>query len=689
MHVLMLQLPVPDNPATNVPLAAGYLKAYAQACGLLERVQIDIMPRALADHAGDAALVDAIVARRPDVLAVSLYTWNSERTLDIARRARERLPDLLVVAGGPEVQRDNPWVLDHPGLDIGVIGEGEQTFAQLLELLYSQHAREKGTPVVAENLPRTPPSSVQRIHFHSAWGPGAESSLSPVGEERGVRESWRTYLKEIGAHSALETVTGLVFRNADGALMFTPERVPLPELAVVPSPYLLGYLEIDPGALLMVEVSRWCPYACSFCLYGRNMGPRLGGRSFGLERLLAEIRWGVERGVTRVHFIEANLNLVPVFRSLMAALAELNADGRLALYAELRGEHLGVDVVALLARAGLRVAEVGLQTANPAALRATQRRTDLQKWAAGTRRLYAAGVDVLLDVILGLPADDSAGVAETLDFIQREKLGPYDAFTLQVLPGVAVRRQAAEYGLVFQERPPYYVLATDRLDYAELRSLRRTLKQGTGLEADAVEGCPEPRFDALASLSGAPLRSRGSAQLVTHIAQGALASPETVDSLSQRLASHVDIIAGWEDLQRSAFSVQRFVTYNPSTLFDLYLLAETPPTPADLRAFRDALPFQPGYLDRVAVYRREQPEPAYERVSPRLFLIVPWNVPLEPGDYAGVAQIIWEYRLAANEPAPLAAWSAAGGAGVWVPDATPAQMAAWREQTPLRLWGGA
>ena len=45
LHVLLMQLPVPNNPATNVPLAAGYLKAYAQARGLPGPVQIGVVPR--------------------------------------------------------------------------------------------------------------------------------------------------------------------------------------------------------------------------------------------------------------------------------------------------------------------------------------------------------------------------------------------------------------------------------------------------------------------------------------------------------------------------------------------------------------------------------------------------------------------------------------------------------------------
>ena len=354
---------------------------------------------------------------------------------------KARLPSLVVVVGGPEVQRDNEWVLRHPAVDIAVIGEGEQTFAELLRLLAETRDKETRRQGDKERLPSPP--------LGSRVSPSRVSLSPPL----------------------LVSIPGLAFRDSVGSLIFTTERTPLEDLAALPSPYLLGYLEAPADGMLMVEVSRWCPYACSFCLYGRNMGPRLGNRYFGLERLLAEIRWGYERGVRRVHFIEANLNLVPVFWPLMRALADLNAAGELALYAELRGEHIGDDVADALVAAGLKVAEVGLQTANPEALRAARRRTDLAKWAAGTRRLLARGVEIFLDVIIGLPTDDAAGVAETLDFIRREELGGYDVFTLQVLPGTAVRAEADRYALAYQDRPPYYVLSTNSLPYAELRRL--------------------------------------------------------------------------------------------------------------------------------------------------------------------------------------------------------------------------
>lgn len=614
IDVLLIQLPVPSSPALNTPLAAGYLKAYAEARGLGELARIAILPRAIADSAGDEALVAAIVERAPDVLGLSLYTWNSERTLAVARRARERLPALLVVAGGPEVQPDNRWVLEHPAVDVAVVGEGEQTFAELIARL--------AAPA----------------------GPLARS---------------------------LAEIPGVIVRGADGRLHAGPERVALGDLAAVPSPYLGGHLELPPGAMQMVEISRWCPYSCGFCLYGRNMGPRLGGRYFGLERVLAEIAWGRERGVRRVHFVEANLNLVPLFWPLMRALAELNADRALTFYAELRGEHLTDEVVAALDAANVRVVEVGLQTANPAALRAAYRRTDLAKWAAGTRRLYARGIEVLLDVILGLPEDDAAGVAETLAFIGREGLGPYDIFTLQVLPGTAVRREAARHGLVFQDRPPYFVLGTATLGYAELRALRRELKLGAGLDPDAVEGAPAPRPHAL---DAGPRGAGGGAA-----------------------GSHVDLVVPAAELAARTPGIAAQIAASPATVVDLYLVCGLEaPAPAELRAWRAGLPFEPGYLDRAAVFAGAAPEPGHTRVSPRIFLVLPWASQAEPADYAGVAQVVWRFEAARGEPLPLGAWRAAGGAGVWLglPAGAPgeeraallAEARGWAEAHGRALW---
>jgi radical SAM superfamily enzyme YgiQ (UPF0313 family) len=649
LRVLLMQLPVPNNPGLNTPLAAGYLKAYAYAQGLLDSVEIELLPRQLADSTGDAVLVEEIVVRQPDLLGVSLYTWNSERSLDIARRVKEHLPELHVIVGGPEVQRDSLWVLYHPAVDLAVIGEGEQTFVDLLRLWSHDRQRQ------AMNIPLVSGGATQ---------------------------------------NPLEDIPGIAYRHGS-TVHFTADRAPLNDLSVIPSPYLSGYLDLPDDGMLMVEVSRWCPYSCSFCLYGRNMGAKLGNRYFGLERVLAEIRWGREQGIKRIHFVEANLNLVPLFWPLMRALEDLNSDHAMTFYAELRGEHLTEEVVIALDHANIRYVEVGLQTANPTALKASLRRTDLRKWAAGTRRLYAHGIEVYLDVILGLPADDEGGIRETLDFIQREALGQYDVFTLQVLPGTAVRQQAQQYGLGFQERPPYYVLETERLSYADLRRLRRALKQGANVPPDAVEGMPEPRRSALVPRSGSFINETSGT-----IDQVWLAPPEPtlVDQrIARQLSAQVDVVLRIEDLVAYTPFLASAIEQNPSTIFDVYMYCEEDTDPAQtLRQWRESLPYQPGYLDRVAIYQAAEPLDGHTRVSPRCFLLLPWTSTVEPADFRDIAEVIWHFELADGVSVPLNAWYGAGGIGICIQfmrgctasyrSQVMEAVERWEQETARRVW---
>jgi radical SAM superfamily enzyme YgiQ (UPF0313 family) len=642
LRVLLLQLPVPNNPRANIPLAAGYLKAYAHKEGLLEHVDVEIMPREVADAGGDALIVDAIMCRRPDVLGLSLYTWNSERSLFLAARAKTLLPGLLIVAGGPEVQHDNTWILKHPAVDLLVVGEGEQTFAALLRTLLAERSRDRRLDLVRP--------------------------------------------------CALCAIEGAGHRHGD-AVYFAPPRAALPDLAEVPSPYILGYLYLQPGDMALVECSRWCPYRCSFCLYGRNMGSKLGKRLFPLERVVAEVAWAREHGADAVHFVEANLNLLPYFRQLTGALKEVNQEPQIKLYAELRGEHLSEEAVSSLVDAGLHAAEVGLQSANPEALAAVDRRTDLLKWSAGARRLYAHGVEVFLDVILGLPADDEASVLRTLDWIGEQQLGPYDIFTLQVLPGTGVRQHAERWTLQYQERPPYYVLGTDRMPYETLRALRWELKERAGFDPREVEGMPElASFSATHGIWSSSDRGPLPADLPALIdylevdCQDDVAWEVAGRTLVGRVASRVTVEVRNFDAATLRRLVWPIAQANPTSIWDV-LIEDALPPPAELRQLRAEWPHEIGYLDRVAVYHRPVPDPPWEKATPRFVLVLPWGTPLDPLRYEGTALVMW--RLHGRPSAALLAEVAAyGGDGIVVEDGDAADLALeeWQQEHGLLLW---
>src|SRR3954453_21950670 len=134
--VVLVQLPIPPlGPAPirgNVPLAAAYLKLFADKKGLGAFYDIVIVPGKEANLCGDRALVSTILQYDPWLVGFTCYVWNIERTLWIAKELKRQHPEVRIVLGGPEITGDNAWLLESADYDFAVIGEGEQTFAQLL-----------------------------------------------------------------------------------------------------------------------------------------------------------------------------------------------------------------------------------------------------------------------------------------------------------------------------------------------------------------------------------------------------------------------------------------------------------------------------------------------------------------------------------------------------------------------------
>src|SRR5207302_8613058 len=106
----LVQLSVPPPAALaatgNVPLAAGCLGVAVRVHGLEKRLQVEVIEPAATDVLGDTMLADRIARQEPDFVGFSLYLWNSERSLHLAREVKGRSPRTRVLIGGPEVGPD-------------------------------------------------------------------------------------------------------------------------------------------------------------------------------------------------------------------------------------------------------------------------------------------------------------------------------------------------------------------------------------------------------------------------------------------------------------------------------------------------------------------------------------------------------------------------------------------------------
>jgi len=133
MKVLLLQLPIQTHDFffsnENIPLASAYLQTIAVEQG----VDAVLLPGHLMCYGSDRAILKSILDAKPDIVGISCYLWNVERSLYLAKQIKLQLPVCTVVLGGPEITPDNGFLLHRGEFDIGVVGEAEEVWKQLLQ----------------------------------------------------------------------------------------------------------------------------------------------------------------------------------------------------------------------------------------------------------------------------------------------------------------------------------------------------------------------------------------------------------------------------------------------------------------------------------------------------------------------------------------------------------------------------
>jgi len=163
----------------------------------------------------------------------------------------------------------------------------------------------------------------------------------------------------------------------------------------------------------------------------------------------------------------------------------------LSCFAEVRAGLGNLDPSAL-AGAGFHSVEVGLQTISRRVLKAMGRHDDPERTLRGAVDLKTAGVEPIVDLILGLPGDSPDNILRAGERLVSLGLGEsVQAFYLSVLPGTLLREKAVDTGLLFMDRPPYCVTGLPGLTLENLSCARDELGSILGFDLDME---PRPVF---------------------------------------------------------------------------------------------------------------------------------------------------------------------------------------------------
>ena len=374
-------------------------------------------------------ILAGLYGKKPDAVGFSCYIWNREPVFALVREFGKLLPHVPVWLGGPEVSYDPKETLSALPSAAGVmIGEGEETFRELIEL-YA----------------------------------GVRPSLS---EETGS-------LLTDGLWPNPKEIRGIAFRtHPGGGVRRTPERLLLP-LDRIPFFY---EEDREPDAfrnrIIYYESSRGCPYRCSYCLSSIDKTVRFRDAA----RVKKELQFFLDKRVPQVKFVDRTFNCSHSHAMEIWRYLREHDNGVTNFHFEIAADILTEEELELLSglRPGLLQLEIGVQTTNPDTLRAIRRPADWTRLVENVRRLrQGRNIHIHLDLIAGLPEEDMESFRRSFDDVYACRPDQLQLGFLKVLKGSHMKEMAAGYGIGYTDFPPYEVLFTRWLSYSDVLTLKR------------------------------------------------------------------------------------------------------------------------------------------------------------------------------------------------------------------------
>ncbi len=274
---------------------------------------------------------------------------------------------------------------------------------------------------------------------------------------RGMGE--RAFVEILGAlerNESVRSIQGIHYRE-EGTTGSTPDRPAEPIDQFPPPAYQLiepeRYIWAQPNGLRTASTifSRGCPFACDFCLDSRN-------KWFGLPtpRMIDEIEFWLQRGANHIRFYDGNFFLgKPKIVDFCEAVIARGLPSRFRWTATAVGNRvvqMDDELLALLARSGLRQVAIGAESGSDELLARITNKTTVAHTLEAIRRLTRHGINAYLFFVVGYPDEPSDALDRTLQLaLDAKTINPNVELFLNFttpLPGSEVFRVAVERGYV-------------------------------------------------------------------------------------------------------------------------------------------------------------------------------------------------------------------------------------------------
>ncbi len=385
-------------------LALYYLKAYCMKHCFKNGIQIDI--RVFPEDKKIGLVIEEISNYNADIIGFSCYVWNIKNILKIAKNIKNRNKNTLLILGGPEVSPRARSILKYyKFVDIVVIGEGEATFKEIVD---------------------------------------------------NFNEGRRNF----------ENINGLCLRQ-ENKVIVTPRREEIPDIDVIPSPYLEGIIDIGKSnGFVHTETLRGCLFRCRYCYYHKEFS---GMRYFSLKRVEKELAYILKKGPSGVYLMDPTFNFNKE-RAKKILRIFIRHNQKSNLHVELKAEFLDKEMVSLLSKAKTNFIEIGIQSTNPKTLRAINRHFEPYSFRRGISMLNKKKIPYEIQLIDCLPEENYKTFKSGINWLMSLRCKKINIMRFMLIPGTYLRQRGKDFGLRFNHQPPYRIYESKTFSTRDLKN---------------------------------------------------------------------------------------------------------------------------------------------------------------------------------------------------------------------------
>lgn len=353
-----------------VPLGLLYLAGYLNS--KKPDIKLSIIDAALEDL-GPKEIVDRVRLLKPDLVGLTGLTTHTRDIKETAKHIRMSLPEAVIIAGGPVTTSNYRELLKEGSIDFGVIGEGEETFYQLVKSLQE----------------------------------GLEPSL----------------------------LDGLVYHDREGNITANNERKLIEDIDDIPRPayhlisldsYFKGPKRNSQSSVyisksnLPVITSRGCPFKCIFC--HKTLGKVFRARS--ADNVVDEIIW-----LKRTYNIEELEIIDDIFnydkaraKDIFKKLIDAGLNLKISFPSGIKYEMIDDELLDLFKKAGVYRLALGIESGNQRVQKTIGKIVDLARVREIIAQCSKMGFFVSGFFQLGIPGETKEEMMDTIRFAISTKL---------------------------------------------------------------------------------------------------------------------------------------------------------------------------------------------------------------------------------------------------------------------------